>query len=205
MNCPIGRNRSIRDPNRIRPNRSPRATVLPGRDPTDDPSGDQSRPPAHTALSRRSPPESSRHFARYSTSRTACSRRRSSRADTEYRPNLPFTGHSIDMHIENIQKNTDPESPFFEKSRFVFLFDGDDFAVARRRQPLPQARTDAMGIAKKPSDEIVRLPDTQSRARPSPMRRQRCRSTERGDEGHAFFGDWNPDARDPPLLTFLQR
>jgi hypothetical protein len=50
-----------------------------------------------------------------------------------------------------------------------------------------------MGIAKKPSAENRKAAQRNRGHDPAQCAGKRCRSTERGDKGHAFLDDWNSD------------
>jgi hypothetical protein len=107
--------------------------------------------------------------------------------------NNPFTGNPIDMHIEDIQEDADPDGTIFDEPGFEFLFDRDHFPVTRREDETWPLGNHAGGIAKKPRDKERQNRRSNRRNDPTQPSCQQCNADSRPDEGNSLFGKRNAD------------
>jgi len=64
--------------------------------------------------------------------------------------NHPVAGHPIDVDIEDIQKDREPDAALFQVARLKLFLDGDHFPVAGSDHKIGVLRYDPGWIAKKP-------------------------------------------------------
>jgi hypothetical protein len=65
----------------------------------------------------------------------------------------PFTGQPVNVHVEYVQEDADPDTASLNESGLELFLDGDDFPVTRRHDDTRPLRDHAGGIAEEPGDE----------------------------------------------------
>ena len=91
------------------------------------------RPPAHTAPSHPAPSESSEAFCSFLNVASGLAGDQKQTWLVLHILNDPFTGHPVNVHIEYVQEDADPDTAILDESRLELFFDGD--RLSRHRTP----------------------------------------------------------------------
>jgi hypothetical protein len=107
--------------------------------------------------------------------------------------NDPFTGHPVNVHIEYIQENADPDTTILDESGLELFLNGDDFPVTGRYDKTSTLRDHPGWITKEPRDEErqERRPDRHNH--PAQPYCQQCNADSGPNEGNSFFGKRDAD------------
>jgi len=107
--------------------------------------------------------------------------------------NDPFTGNPIDMHIEDIQEDADPNATILDEAGLELLFDRNHFPVTRGEDETWPLGNHTGWIAKEPRDKERQDRCSDRRNDPAQPSCQQCNANSRPDEGNSLFGKRDAD------------